>query len=128
MDTTQSGKANGNNSDKGADQAHGLQTKSDGARAREKLMQDMSAVITEAETWLETNAEQSGDGIDEVKGAFVATLETAKSDLLRMQSDMFAGTKRAALATDAYVTANPWQSVGIGAAAGLLIGWIISRK
>jgi len=36
--------------------------------------------------------------------------------------------KAAARATDDYVHANPWRSVGIAAGAGLVIGMLISRR
>lgn len=39
-----------------------------------------------------------------------------------------AKTKEAALATDEYVRANPWESVGVAAAVGLVIGMLIARR
>jgi ElaB/YqjD/DUF883 family membrane-anchored ribosome-binding protein len=37
-------------------------------------------------------------------------------------------SKDAARATDVYVKENPWQSAGIAAGVGLLVGLLISRK
>ena len=34
----------------------------------------------------------------------------------------------AAKATDEYVKDNPWKSVGLGAAVGVVIGMLIARK
>ncbi len=39
-----------------------------------------------------------------------------------------AQTKVAAKATDDYVRANPWQAVGIAAAAGYVLGMLITRR
>ena len=36
--------------------------------------------------------------------------------------------KVAAKATDDFVRENPWQAVGIGAAVGVLLGMLISRR
>jgi ElaB/YqjD/DUF883 family membrane-anchored ribosome-binding protein len=38
------------------------------------------------------------------------------------------GTKQAVKVTDDYVHENPWRSIGIGAAAGLLIGFLAARR
>ena len=37
-------------------------------------------------------------------------------------------TKAAVKATDGYVHENPWQSIGVGAGLGLLVGFLISRR
>ncbi|WP_247646631.1 YqjD family protein [Deefgea sp. CFH1-16] len=36
--------------------------------------------------------------------------------------------KVAAQQTDQYVHAHPWQAVGVGAAVGLLIGFLAARR
>lgn len=38
------------------------------------------------------------------------------------------GTRRAAEAADGYVHNNPWTAIGVTAAAGILIGALLSRK
>lgn len=96
--------------------------------AREKLINDMKSVIGEAENWLQKSGGQAGDGIDSVKEKFDTTLYTAKTDLLRLESNMMAKTKLAAQATDTYVKDNPWISVGAGAVAGLVFGLLLGRK
>ena len=37
-------------------------------------------------------------------------------------------TRRAAHATDVYVHNHPWESIGIGASVGLLLGMLITRR
>lgn len=95
---------------------------------RTRLVQEIQSVIAEAETWLDSNAAAEEDGLAEVRSRFEETLANAKSDLLELETDLFATTRRAALATDAYVNENAWRSVTIAGAAGVLIGWLISRK
>ncbi len=52
----------------------------------------------------------------------------AKVRLSALASGAYERTRHAAEATDHYVHANPWQSVGIGAAAGMLVGFLIARR
>ena len=112
----------------GSDGAADISARASSADAREKLMNDMKNIITEAEDWLGGAAAQSGENLQAVKDQFQATLQTAKTDLLKMEANMLARTKLAAQATDLYVKDNPWKSVGYGAAIGLVFGILISRK
>jgi ElaB/YqjD/DUF883 family membrane-anchored ribosome-binding protein len=42
--------------------------------------------------------------------------------------DMQASARQAAKVTDAYVRDNPWRVIGLGALAGLLIGYLATRR
>lgn len=97
------------------------------ADAREKLISDMKNVISEAEDWLGNTTEQGSNKLSAVKQQFDTTLQTAKTDLLKLEATMLARTKLAAQATDVYVKDNPWKAVSLGAAVGLIVGLLIAR-
>lgn len=125
MDSTStSGKMSGNGSDKAGQ--HRLKT--DNGDARDKLISEMKAVIGEAEQWLERGSAETGDAVGAVQLQFQETLQTAKNDLLRLETTLLAKTRVAAQATDAYVQEHPWTAVGLGATLGVLIGLFISRE
>ena len=96
--------------------------------AREQLMSDLKSVIQDAEVWLRNGSQMTGEELQAAKAKFERTLSSAKADLIRLEETVVAKTKEAAKATDDYVQENPWKAVGIGAAAGLVIGLLISRK
>ncbi|MET3132385.1 ElaB/YqjD/DUF883 family membrane-anchored ribosome-binding protein [Oxalobacteraceae bacterium GrIS 1.11] len=112
---------------KSSDGNSGLHARA-GNDAREKLMNDMKSVISEAEDWLQNTAAHSGEDLLAAKETFVDTLQTAKNDLRQMEANLLAKTRRAADATDAYVKDNPWKAIGLGGAFGLLAGLLIGRK
>ena len=126
MDATQGGKSN-KNSDGTLQPAKAKGNHHDTQHARDKLMNEMKNVITEAEQWLQTSAEQTGAGLQDAKDNFDNTLQVAKTDLLRLESTIAAKSRLAARATDTYVKDNPWQAVTIGAAVGMLLGLLITR-
>jgi ElaB/YqjD/DUF883 family membrane-anchored ribosome-binding protein len=99
--------------------------------ARSKLMQDLNAVIGDAEQWLKNSALQDNGKADGGESAareqFLAALKTAKTDVLKMQSTALARGRLAARATDDYVNGHPWAAVAVGAAAGMLLGLLLSR-
>lgn len=96
--------------------------------ARDQLMSDLKSVIQDAEVWLRNGSQMTGEELQAAKAKFERTLSSAKADLIRLEETVVEKTKEAAKATDQYVHENPWKSVGIGAAAGLVIGLLISRR
>lgn len=120
--------SSGKSSANGGDSAPPMQARSGNGDAREKLMSDMKTVIIDAENWLKTSASQSGADMRAVKEKFEATLQTTKTDLMKVEANMLAKTKLAAQATDTYVKDNPWKSVGLSAAVGVIFGLLITRN
>ena len=123
MDSTQANDKSVNGGDTGSQMAKGRN-----GDAREKLMDDMKIVINEAERWLGSASSRSGEEIRAVKEKFESTLDTAKTDLIKLQTNMTARSKVAAQAADTYVKDNPWTSVSLGAAIGVALGLLIGRK
>lgn len=96
--------------------------------ARDKVAGDMKSVISDAEELLRNTQQQAGESFLAAKAKFEATLSSAKTELIRMEEEMVARTKEAALATDQYVKEHPWQSVGLAACMGMVVGLLIARK
>jgi ElaB/YqjD/DUF883 family membrane-anchored ribosome-binding protein len=96
--------------------------------ARDQLMNDLKSVIQDAESWLRNGSQMTGEELANARAKFERTLSSAKADLIRLEETVVERTKEAAKATDLYVNEHPWKSVGIGAAAGILIGMIIARR
>ena len=92
--------------------------------ARDQLMSDLKTVIQDAEAWLRSGSMLTGDDLQAARVKFERTLSGAKAELSRLEER----TREAAKATDEYVHEHPWKAVGVGAAAGLLIGMLIARR
>ena len=100
----------------------------DSSQQRDQLSEDMHAVIKDAEELLKISESQMTEGFKKARGRFEQTLNNAKNELARVEDAAIAKAKAAATATDSYVRENPWQSVGLGAAVGLVLGLLIGRK
>lgn len=96
--------------------------------ARDQLMSDLKTVIHDAEAWLRNGSQMTGEELANARAKFERTLSSAKADLFRLEETVVQRTKEAAKATDLFVTENPWKAVGVGAAAGILIGMILARR
>ena len=81
------------------------------------MMDDLKAVIADAEELLRSTADQAGPRVQEVRARAEESLRAAREHLSG------AGTE-----LDSQVRANPWAAVGIAAGVGLVVGILLSRK
>lgn len=95
--------------------------------SKEKLMQDLRVVVSDAEELLRATASQAGEKVSAARERIQENLAAAKEHLAVAQQHVAAKTKQAARVTDEYVHENPWKAVGIAAGAGLIVGMLISR-
>ncbi|MFA7299226.1 MAG: DUF883 family protein, partial [Sideroxydans sp.] len=84
-------------------------------------------VVADAEDLLRATADQAGEKAASLRERAQANLARAKARLVEAEHAVVERTKVAAQATDDYVHENPWQSVGIAAAVGVLVGMLIGR-
>ena len=95
---------------------------------KEKLAQDLKAVISDAEELLRATASQAGEKVSAAREKIQDSLRHAKVKLAEVEDILIDKGKLAARATDEYVHDHPWRAVGIAAGIGLIIGMLISRR
>jgi ElaB/YqjD/DUF883 family membrane-anchored ribosome-binding protein len=83
--------------------------------------------VADAEELLKATTNQAGEHIAAVRSKAGDSLRVAKARLADAQASAVERFKMAAQTPNDYVHENPWQSVGIAAAVGILIGVLISR-
>ena len=103
-------------------------TMNDNAVNRDKFVQDMKLVISDAEELLRATASQAGEQIAVVRERFKDSLHDAKVKLAEADAVLRDRAKQAARYTDEYVHENPWRAIGVAAGIGLLLGLILGRR
>jgi len=96
--------------------------------AQEILMDDFQTLVSDTERLLEHTATLAGDQADELRDQIHQSLLRARETLQLTQNSLTERGKAAVTATEDYVQANPWQSVGIAAGVGFLIGLLATRR
>jgi ElaB/YqjD/DUF883 family membrane-anchored ribosome-binding protein len=96
--------------------------------SKDKLVADLKVVVADAEELLRATASQAGEKVTAARERIQASLATAKVKLTEAEKVLLEKSKEAAKAADEYVRENPWQAVGVAAAAGLVLGVLISRR
>lgn len=95
---------------------------------KDKLAADLRVVIDDAEELLKATASQAGDKVAAARVKIQESLDVAKGKLARLGEAGVDKAKEAAVATDDFVHEHPWKAVGIGAAVGVIVGMLISRR
>jgi len=84
---------------------------------KNSLMDDLRAVIADAEELLRATADQAGPRAQEARAR--------AEESLRLARDRLEGAGRQ---LDAQVREHPWAAVGIAGGIGLIVGILLSRK
>lgn len=95
---------------------------------QQKTVNDIKAVIADAEEMLQNTAGQAGDKVADLRARIQTRLHDAKVRLVEAEALLVAKTKAAARATDFYVHESPWVAVGVAAGVGFLIGVVLGRR
>ena len=93
-----------------------------------QLIDDLTAVIKDAESLLRVTAAQTGDKVEEIRARAEETVRNAKARLGEVEEQALERAREFAGEADEYVRGNPWQAVGIAAGIGLVIGMLMSRR
>lgn len=87
----------------------------------EKLTHDVKVLVTDLQELLRATASQSGEKIAAARSRVEGSLATARHTVTVQ-------AREAAETTDRYVRQYPWETAGIAALAGAIIGFLISRR
>ncbi|HXF67270.1 MAG TPA: DUF883 family protein [Burkholderiales bacterium] len=98
------------------------------AVTKEKLVQDLKTVISDAEELLRATANQAGEKVAAAREKVQDSLRRARVKLDEMEDVLVDKSRQAARAADEYVHEHPWRAVGIAAGIGFVIGLLIGRR
>lgn len=95
---------------------------------KEELLEEFQALVRDTETLLHHSASLVGDQAEELRAQIRDSLGRARSTLKNTEESVVLRGKAAVGATEDYVQTHPWQTIGIAAGIGILIGMLISRR
>jgi ElaB/YqjD/DUF883 family membrane-anchored ribosome-binding protein len=91
-------------------------------------MADFQTLVADTEKLLAHTASLAGDHADELRDQINDSLLRARETLALAEQTLRERGKDALAATEDYVQTNPWQSVGIAAGVGFLLGLLATRR
>ena len=96
--------------------------------SKDKIVDDLKSLISDAEELLKLTADQQGGKLDDLRARINGRVAVAKDRLADAEAAIVDTGKKAVRATDDYVHENPWQSVGVAAGVAILLGLLVSRR
>jgi ElaB/YqjD/DUF883 family membrane-anchored ribosome-binding protein len=94
----------------------------------DQLIDDLTAVIRDAENLLRATAAHTGDRVEEMRARAEESVRHAKERLAGIEEEAVRHARALAGEADEYVRGNPWQAVGIAAGIGLVLGLLLTRR
>jgi ElaB/YqjD/DUF883 family membrane-anchored ribosome-binding protein len=91
---------------------------------REKVKEDLKALVRDAEELLKATASDMNDKTKEVRIRLGEALDRAKSTCDKLEKQ----TSNAVKATDKAICQHPYRAAGIALGVGVLIGFLFKRK
>lgn len=95
---------------------------------QQRLAKDLRAVVEDAEALLRQAVQGAGQGYGDARARLEQTLKSARSELSALEGALADGVYQAGRAADHYVHRHPWESIGIGAGIGVLVGLLLGRR
>ena len=96
--------------------------------AQNALIEEFHTLIGDTERLLKHTQETAGVQSEELRGKINENLARAKALLKEREASMREQSQAAIQCTEDYVQSHPWQSVGIAAGVGFLLGLLSSRR
>ena len=97
-----------------------------------RLRRDLHNVAGQVESLLDRLGDQGSERLQDLRdrvASFTAGLGAGARDRFSaLDSSVRTGARQAAKVTDTYVHDHPWRVIGAGAAVGLLVGYLLSRR
>jgi len=94
----------------------------------DQLVREFKALMVDAEALIEATEGHADDVIKTMRSKALKTLAGAKESISEFEDVLIDKAKAVAEGTDHFVHRNPWESVGIAAGLGLIIGLFIRRS
>ncbi|MDX6020236.1 YqjD family protein [Scandinavium sp. V105_16] len=94
----------------------------------EHLRTELKSLADTLEEVLNSSTDKSKEELGKLRSKAERALKESRTRLGDTSDALAKQTREAAARADEYVRDNPWTGVGIGAAVGLVLGVLLSRR
>lgn len=93
-----------------------------------RLAKEFKSLLNDAEELLRNASKGGNEGFNNARMQLEKSLRTARRTFEKREHAVLDRARHAGRATDEYMHRHPWQSIGVAAAIGLLLGAALARK
>jgi ElaB/YqjD/DUF883 family membrane-anchored ribosome-binding protein len=96
--------------------------------AQNALSSEFQALVQDTESLLKQTSEVAGSQVQELRARISSNLDRAKVILKDTEQTLEAQGRIAVEKTEQYVQQHPWQTLGVAAGVGFLLGLLAGRR
>jgi|SRR5580704_6035689 ElaB/YqjD/DUF883 family membrane-anchored ribosome-binding protein len=96
--------------------------------APSRIAQEFKNFVADMEDLIKASTSLTGDDLARAKANVYARVATARVFLEEIPGEISDRARNTVKVADGYVREQPWQAMGITAAVGLLIGFLLGRR
>jgi ElaB/YqjD/DUF883 family membrane-anchored ribosome-binding protein len=96
--------------------------------APSRIAQEFKNFVADMEDLIKASTSLTGDDFARAKANVYARVATARVFLEEIPGEISDRARNTVKVADGYVREQPWQAMGITAAVGLLIGFLLGRR
>ncbi len=96
--------------------------------AQNALSAEFQALVNDTESLLKQTSEVAGTQVQELRSRISANLDRAKVVLKDTEHTLEVQGRLAVAKTEEYVQQHPWQTLGVAAGVGFLLGLLAGRR
>lgn len=93
-----------------------------------RLRRDLNSVASQVQTLLDHLGDEGSARLESLRDRVSSTASELSATARDKLAPLGTGARQAAQVTDGFVRENPWRVVGMVALAGLVLGYIASRR
>jgi ElaB/YqjD/DUF883 family membrane-anchored ribosome-binding protein len=94
----------------------------------QQLMDDLRAVVADAEALMQATAHDLTDRAKAARERAASSVTQARMRLSEIEETLETRVQAVADDTHQYVRSHPWQSIGVAAAVGVVVGLLMGRR
>jgi|SRR5688572_23677430 ElaB/YqjD/DUF883 family membrane-anchored ribosome-binding protein len=92
------------------------------------VAREFHSFVADIEDLIKATTSLTGEELNRAKAKLNQRIASAKSSVEDISETVVNRARKTAETTNTYVHEQPWTAVGVGAAAGLLVGYLLSRR
>jgi len=92
------------------------------------IAQEFQDLVADMEDFIKASASLAGEDLIRAKASLNARVAAARTFVEEMPGAISARVRNSAQVADGYVREQPWRTIGVTAAVGLLIGFLLGRR
>ena len=96
--------------------------------APSRITQEFKNFVADMEDLIKASTSLTGEDLARAKANVYARVATARAFLEEIPGEISDRARNTVKVADGYVREQPWQAMGVTAAVGLLIGFLLARR